>query len=482
MRRTFRFVLHLARALAFAAWSAAVVFAAGIPAPPHIEMMWNGKDGATVRDFLLKTVAAGDLRTASAMQRLDSGEAAYWLGVQDARAGKADSALAHWRQAWRLRGDFDEGYAIIDALCRRNRAGDALEARAFAGTLAQQADLSAPNRVAEAHARLAWSLHLLGRSDSAVAALTDASEGLALRPAWTRRFLLMQAAGGDDAGAWRNGLVVAARRRGRDPVAESLLVRAQHRLHYTDDRRTITLGHAIERRANEESAFAATFGGRLETMRTKDGFALQLYTFPAKPDSGARAALMFVLSPGDTLSAVDSLVAAFTASGHPVALLAPRGTLGSLGPGSMGPEDWAGREQAFFNATAADVAATMDALAKRPAFKAPGWVVATVGDRAPVALALATTRRDVRALLLVAPRVPVVEVAEYRARLRAAKTRTFVQVSPEEPDALEFGDLLARATAPGQVRVADSGMAGRGAAILRAEGRITRRLLAWLAE
>jgi len=66
--------------------------------------------------------------------------------------------------------------------------------------------------------------------------------------------------------------------------------------------------------------------------------------------------------------------------------------------------------------------------------------------------------------------------------LRAMGTRTFVQVSPEEPDALELGDLLARQTASGQVRVADSGAPGRGVAIFRADPKITKRLLDWLEE
>lgn len=468
--------------MALLALPVSFALAAGIPAPAHLEMMWNGKDGATVRAFLQRTVLAGEQPGASAGQKLDSGDAAYWLGVQDARAGRPDSALARWRQAWRLRGDFDEGFAIIDALARPGNTKGLIEARAIAGELTQQADLSAPHRVADAHARYAWTLSLLGRADSAVALLQNSTERIARRPYWTRRFLLMQSAGGDHAGAWQSGLLTLVRRRGQDAVAESLLTIAQHRLSYTDERRTLTLGSAIERIKAEELAFAATYGGQLETLRAKDGFALQLYTFPARPDSGRRAALLFVLSPADTVCAVDSLVAACTASGHPVALLAPRGAFGSLGAGSMGPEDWMGRERAHFQLTTGDAALAMDALGKRPAFKSPGWVVGTVGDRAPVALALARSRRDVKALLLVAPRVPVVEVAEYRAQLRAAGTRTWVQVSPEEPDALEFGDLLSRATAPGQVRVADTGLHGRGAAIFRGEGRIARRLLAWLAE
>ena len=72
--------------------------------------------------------------------------------------------------------------------------------------------------------------------------------------------------------------------------------------------------------------------------------------------------------------------------------------------------------------------------------------------------------------------------AETRARLRALGTRTYVQASPEEPDALELGDLLSRQTASGQVRVADSGDRGRGVAIFRADPKVAKRLLDWLAE
>jgi pimeloyl-ACP methyl ester carboxylesterase len=190
-----------------------------------------------------------------------------------------------------------------------------------------------------------------------------------------------------------------------------------------------------------------------------------------------------VLAPGDSLVAADSLAAAFAAAGRSVVLLPPRGTGAALGPGAYGPEDWAGRPAARFAATiAADAAAVMYALDERGQAPHAGWVVAATGDAAPVALAIAGTRHDTRALLLVAPKLPVVEVAEYRARLRALGTRTFVQVSPEEPDALELGDLLARQTAPGQVRVADSGARGRGETIFRADPKVAKRLLDWLAE
>src|SRR5262249_54314584 len=124
----------------------------------------------------------------------------------------------------------------------------------------------------------------------------------------------------------------------------------------------------------------------------------------------------------------------------------------------------------------------MDELARRRQVPPGGWIVGAGGSCAPVALAIARARHDTSALLLVAPQLPWVEVAEYRARLNALHVRTFVQVSPEEPEALEFGDLLSRQTAPGQVRVADSAQPGRGLAIFRADPKVPKRLLDWLVE
>lgn len=456
--------------------------AAGIPAPPHVLAMWNGKDGASVRAELRRYAAAGDRAGATAADRLDAGESAYWLGMQHEQAGRPDSALVEWRRAVRLRGDFDEGFALIDALFRRGGASDLREARGLAQDLATQSNLSMPQRAPEAHARLAWALERLGHADSALAELRDHCADLHRRPVWTRRFADIELAAGDTATAWRWLVVASARARRRDPELEALVTRVQHALGYRDERRQLSVNLILDRIAGDEQTFAGAHGGRIESLAAKDGFPLQCFTFAAAPDSGRRAPCLFVLSPADTVAAMDSLVAALTAAGHPVALLAPRGTFGSLGPGAYGPEAWLGREAQFEALTTADAMKLMDGLGKRADFGGGEWIVGAVGDRALAGLAVARARKNAHALLLLAPRVPMVEVAEYRARLRALKTRTYVQVSPEEPAALEFGDLLARDTPPGQVRVADSGLAGRGAAIFRGDRKVAERLLAWLEE
>ncbi len=254
----------------------------------------------------------------------------------------------------------------------------------------------------------------------------------------------------------------------------------QHALHYSDERRQLSVDLILDRIVADERAFTDARRGRIESLNAKDGFPLQCFTFAAARDSARRAPCLFVLSPADTVAAMDSLVAALTRSGHPVALLAPRGTFGSLGTGAHGPDAWSGQEALFETLTTADAVRVMEVLARRAEFAGGPWIVGAVGERALIGLSVARARKNASALLLLAPRVPVVEVAEYRARLRVLRTRTYVQVSPEEPGALEFGDLLARDTLPGQVRVADSGLAGLGAAIFRGDRMVAERLLAWL--
>jgi hypothetical protein len=474
-------------ALVAFAWLALVVarpepVGAGLIAPPpFLVAMWEGKDGASVRAELRRHAAEGEAAGTSAGKKLEAGEASYWLGVQDARAGRVDSALFHWRRAMRLRGDYDEGFALTDALFRRGRRADVTEAYSVIAGLAQVAGLEMPHRAAEAHARLAWARHLRGNNDSALAEIREWCNGLEARPMWTRRFVEIALDGGEPGRAWPWLTRLSARARQSDATIESLLVHTQKLLHYSDERRRFEVGVPADRIAAHEFSIAGALGGRFETTHAEDGFPIRWLEVPAAGGAERRAPVLFVLSGLDTLAAADTLAASLAAAGHPVVLLAPRGSHGAVGKGAVGPEAWFGREGQLHPLVAADAMQLMALLEKR-GFAKGGWIVGAAGDLAPVPLALASSRKGVRALLLVAPKLPIVELAEFRARLRAAGTRTFVQVSPEEPESLELGDLLARFTNSGQVRVADSGLAGRGAAIFRAEPKVAQRLVAWLEE
>lgn len=449
--------------------------------PPFLTAMWEGKDAATVRAALRGFAAEGDAPGASAGKKLEAGEAAYWLGVQDARAGRADSALFQWRRAMRLRGDFDEAFALIDALFRRGRAADVTEAYVLAAGIAENAAVEMPRRSAEAHARLAWAQYLRGRRDSALTTVRMWCGDIQGRPLWTRRFAQIELAGGDAGAAWPWLVTLSARTRQRDPDAESLLVRARDALGYSDSFRKMTMMGALSPIESQERQIADSLSARFDSAVAKDGFPIRWLLAPAAPGAPKRAPVLFVLAPLDTLASADTLVASLAAAGHPVALLAPRGSYGAVGKGAFTPEAWFGRESELHARVVSDAAQVMALYAKR-GVGAGGWIVGAAGDMAPAALELARARKDALALLLVAPRLPVVELAEFRARLRAMGTRTFVQVSPEEPESLELGDLLSRMTAPGQVRVADSGSRGRGVAIFREEPKVSQRLIAWLEE
>jgi len=472
------------RALASLLLLACVSYArAGLIAPPPaLVAMWDGKDGASVRDTLLRIAALGEQPGASARQKLESGEAAWWLGVQDERAGRADSALAQWRRAVAMRGDFDEGFAVIDALSRTATPAGLDEAYRLSFTLADQARLDMPARLVEAQARLAWVRALRGHPDSALAGVLEWSDVLGKRPAWTRRLATIEHAAGDHERAWKSLTLLAARTRGKDAAVESLLVLTQHALAHTDEQRELAVSTLRTPTEKGEERFTVRLAASLDSLRAKDGFTVRWYRVPGRARAAAGAPLLLVLAPDDSLVSADSLASAFAAAGRTVVLLPPRGTGVALGPGAYGPEAWAGKPAAFTSTIAGDAVRVLDALVQKHVVPAGGWVVAAAGDAAPVALAIASARHDTRALLLVAPKLPVVEVAEYRARLRALGTRTFVQAAPEEPNALELGDLLSRQTASGQVRVADSGAQGRGVAIFRADPKVAKRLLDWLAE
>jgi hypothetical protein len=459
----------------------AAALAGLIPAPPAIVAMWEGENGAAVRDSLRRYVALGAAKGASASMRLEGGEAAYWMGVQDARAGRADSAIAQWRRAWTLRGDFDEGFALVDALVRRARKGDVEGAYGVAAVLADQSRLGMPRRAPEAHARLAWTLHLRGKTDSAIAIAREWCGPIQGRPFWTRRLTQLQLAAGDTAAAWRWLATLSARTRGTHPETEAQLRAAQRALHYNDERRTSSVVVIRDPMDTAEERFLSGLRARLLTVSAADGFHARTIVVPANARVARREHVLFVLSPTDTLPAADTLAAALAAAGHPVTLLAPRGTFGAVSASVTGPETWAGRESEWLTVTTSDAGRVMDATAARDKPES-GWIVGAGGGMAPVALALARSRKDVKALLLTAPHLPLVEVAEYRARLKAAGTRMFIQVGPEEPLALETADLISRATLAGQVRVADSGREGKGAALFRAEPRVMQRFLAWLEE
>lgn len=470
---------RLAIGLLFLAQTA---LAAGVPVPPHLAAMWHGHDDAAVRALLRSLVVTGDDPEATPEQRLEAGQAAYWLGVQHDLAGRLDSARIEWRRALRLRGGHEEGFALLDASESSSREADRLEARAIAVQLVDALEPSDTRLGPQIHARSAWALARLGRADSAARELRAGAPNQWRQPLWTRRAMRIQLAGGDLEAAWRSALALAVQGRGLDHEADSVLASLTRRLGRGGERYPLARQQGLEQVRQHEASFVGAWEGRAELLSASDGAPIQCFVFPAREVGPPREAVLMILAPEDTLSSARALVQGFLAAGSPVVLLAPRGSYGSRSALTPGPEVWIGRAHDFERITTRDAVGVLRTLMDRPAFKGRGWVIGGAGDRALTALRVAETIRGARALLLVNPRVPTVALADYRDRLRRTPVRTFVQVSPEEMAAGEFADLLAQDTPAGQVRVGDTLEAGRGLAVLGADPRIMPRILAWLRE
>ena len=157
-----------------------------------------------------------------------------------------------------------------------------------------------------------------------------------------------------------------------------------------------------------------------------------------RPGRGsARAPLLFVLAPDDSPSRWTRLPPRSPRRAHAGAAAAAR-LLRGLGPGMVEPRPGpAGL--AFIATVAEDAARAMDARGARPD---PARSLSGGPGTRRRSRWRSHARRDTRALVLVAPRLPLVELAETRARLRALGTRTYVQ--PARGARRARADLLSR--------------------------------------
>ena len=483
-----------AAALLALALLAAPAAAATAPSRPRVLMLQA--TGAAPLRAALRAFADSAAGTGPA-GAIAAGEASYWLGTSEARAGGRDSAVAAFRRAVRLRGDFADVLALAATLLARGGPADVGEAGAVLGDALRNAGDAPPAARAELRACEAWRLDLAHQPDSALALLPGgagpAPRGrgrvesfeargeapLERRPEWARRFARIELERGRAEAAWRTLAPVAARSRLHDAEAVALLHRAAPALGMSDSACVLALRDLAAQADSRERALAAAWGVERRTLPAADGFPLAVLLARAPRATGAPVILL--ASPADTLADADSLVAQLRRGGHDVALVAPRGSDGSVGRGCAGPDAWAGREDSLAATVAADLRGVAATLARRGLRRPGPWIAGGVGAAAPLAVA-AARGGGVAALLLVAPDVLPVEQGPVLAAIAAGGVRTFVQVSPEEFAAGEWADAVAAGAPPGLVRVADSGEAGRGAAIFRAGPKPAQRFEAWLGE
>ncbi len=409
--------------------------------------------------------------------RLDAGEALNFLGSSYERDGLPDSAIVHYRRAVALRGDRQERLAFADLLLARGTPESVREARGVIADELGQALGEPPLPLAHLYARHAWALARGGQPDSALAAVTDGALPLSREPQWGKRFaaIALDAARGDL--AWRLALPVAVRSRGTDGAAMDLL------------RRSVTTGgptmyaagvvtREVARRDTNDTRLRYALGARRLIVRTLDRFPLTVTFVPAVGAARPRLALL-IAQPSDTLAAFDSLAVQLARAGVAVAILDPRGARGSVAAAATGTDASLGRERAWLERTARDARETLDALVRLRLVDPARAMVGATGSVVFAAARAAELDPRFAAVLFIAPAPAAVDRGALRASLARSQARLFVQVAPEDVETMLFADRLAESLPIQQTRVADTGQAGRSAAIFRADPKAVGRVLSW---
>ncbi len=409
--------------------------------------------------------------------RLDAGEALHFLGNSYERDGMPDSAIIHYRRAVALRGDRLERLALSDLLLARGNPESVREARGVIAAELGQALGEPPLTLAHLHARYAWALARAGQPDSALAAVTDWALPLSPEPQWGKRFagIALEAARADL--AWRLALPAAVRSRGTDVAAMDLLRRSATTGGPTMDV-TGVIAREVARRDTIDTRLRRTLGARRLMVRTVDRFPLAV-TFLAPLATPRPRVALLIAQPSDTLAVFDSLVVQLARAGVAVAILDPRGVRGSVAAAAPGTDTALGHERAWLDLTARDARETLDALVRSRLVDPARAMIGATGSVAFAAARAAELDPRFAAVLLIAPAPAAVDRGALRASLARSQARLFVQVAPEDVETMLFADRLAESLPIQQTRVADTGQAGRSAAIFRADPKAVGRLLSW---
>jgi len=402
----------------------------------------------------------------------------YWRATSRARAGLADSAIADFRRAGEWRGLAVDWIGLADALIARARPGDLEEA---AGLMERHSAAGPLDEIHALRARLGWSLFLSGQVDSANRVYQAMLDALDPDPLWRVRAgrVLAEAPGVDPHVAFDWLFPEVLKARGADRGAIESLQKALERDPRSHDldvnalvRTAVARGEAAERLGVESR------GGRLLRFSASDGFPISAALFAGAPRSPVAVLLM---GRADSLAGYDSLVVALRAAGLATLLIERRGTRGAAGPGCAGAGDFYGREDALEERIARDARETLRHAAHEAPLDTTRVMIGGVRDAAGTAL-LAATRMRTRALLLVSPEVPRVDLGLNCARIAKLMLPMFIQLAPEDYDVVIPADALYQSGARSASRVADSRAPGRGAELFRGDPNVAPRLARWLSE
>lgn len=438
-------------------------------------LIWDASSPTDLRRSLRAfgdSAASGDSHG-----RLDAGEALTFLAGSYQREGHLDSALVSFRRAVALRGDRPERLSLADLLLGRGTPAAVAEARHALADDLQQAAGESPMGAAQLFGRLAWAQAQTGQADSAVALISEWAAPLARDPLWAKRFASIAIDAGQQELAWRMALPVAVRARGTDPGAMDLLRRSATQGGSRMDPSGV-VAREVAKRDSSMTLLRNALGARKLVVRTKDGFPLAVTFLP--PRSAVRPRVVVLLAQAsDTLAVFDSLAVQLARQGVAVAIVDPRGTRESVAAPTWGMDTWHGRESAFLDRTARDATETLDALIRLKLADPRRALLGATGTLAFSAAQAAARDPRFAAVMLITPAPAAVDRGALRASFQKSAVPLFIQVAPEDVEAMLLADRLAGSLPLKQTRVADTNQSGRSAALFRADRKAVERLLTW---
>lgn len=489
-RRWFAIPARLRRRFAIPARSRRVIVLLAVALPFLTAVPRTARAWETASDSLLascpdaRTLRASLERLARASSATDPREAStalYWRGVSFAREGQGDSAIANLLRASALFTFDDEQLARADAWTARGRPADLDAAAALMQSVAPFPDVN-EDRV-PFRARLAWSLFVAKRPDSALAVFRPISRFLSHDLTWRERMGRAAAAATNQGRIATDVLMpVVIETRGMDQAALEALHRS---LGPNQEKRVADLDSYLrqkiaEREAAERMGIEA-LGGHRVLFKASDGFPITGALYVPGPGSPVAVILM---ATADSLPLYDSLATRASQSGLAMLLIERRGSGAAVGPGMAVPGDAYGREEALEARIARDAAEALRAAARLAPFDTNRVVVGGVGDGAHTAIRAAGLVRGARALLILSPSNSMIQLGSSRARLAKLQRPTFIQLAMDEGYMYHskdmYTDALYRSSDVKHSRVVEAHLMGGGPTVFRRDPSLWPRIEEWL--
>jgi len=436
-------------------------------------------DPATLRHALVELATR-----ASVADSVVAAEAWALTGQSYHRAGKADSAISSWQRSIEIRAASGAMDALIDGLYERRGTDDVAAGRALVMRRFQMLLLDAGEfDQANTQGRLSWGLFLSGRADSAKKSFARSrrllDQGNPMAWVWRRRIAVTAQAAGDQELALEmcKDLVV------RSMLQDQEALRLLHDVlggSQADERYAPFLRAEVVHAQRADIEQLAAIHARRVALSGIDGFPVSTVLFDTPRP--ARRAVIAIATSTEEYARFDSLAAALGRAGWALAVMDARGSGGSLARECPSPESWSGREETMESATAGDVRRAFSAVAHEAKLDSTAYVVLGSIGTASIAVEAAVLDRRVRALVLLSPMPPRVELGRMAARLERGRVPTFIETAPADVGAADVGAALYGFVDPKLSRLVDSESTGRGPMVFRFDGTAGPRLTSWLLE